>query len=90
MNPIIRTGFGRSLRRFLPEFHTKPCILGGLLIKNVPGFQADSDGDVICEALFQAFVSLTDVSIDEVIDQLKKISLRASIDKNVITKTKWR
>jgi 2-C-methyl-D-erythritol 2,4-cyclodiphosphate synthase len=72
MNPIIRTGLGRSLRRFLPTSHTKPCILGGVLIKNAPGFQADSDGDVICEALCQAIVSLTDSSVDESIEYLKK------------------
>jgi 2-C-methyl-D-erythritol 2,4-cyclodiphosphate synthase len=72
MFPIIRTGLGRSLRRFLPETNTKPCVLGGLLIKNAPGFQADSDGDVICEALCQAMVSLTDASIDEILDQLKR------------------
>ncbi len=72
MPAIIRTGFGRSLRRFLPETHTKPCILGGILIKNAPGFQADSDGDVICESLCQAIASLTDSSLDEMIDHLKK------------------
>lgn len=72
MQLIIRTGLGRSLRRFLPEEHTKPCVLGGMLIKNSPGFQADSDGDVICEALCQGLASLTDRSIDEMIDQLKK------------------
>jgi 2-C-methyl-D-erythritol 2,4-cyclodiphosphate synthase len=72
MVPIIRTGLGRSLRRFLPETHSKPCILGGILIKNTPGFQADSDGDVICEALCQAIVSLTDISMDEITEQIKK------------------
>lgn len=73
MNPLIRTGLGRSLRRFLPQTHTKPCILGGILIKNAPGFQADSDGDVICEALCQAIASLTEMfSVDEMIDHLKK------------------
>jgi 2-C-methyl-D-erythritol 2,4-cyclodiphosphate synthase len=63
LKPIIRTGIGQDSHRFLPPDVTKPCILGGIMIEGVPGFQANSDGDVIFHALCNAISSLTGVII---------------------------
>jgi len=61
--PIIRTGIGQDSHRFLPPESTKPCVLGGLILEDVPGFLANSDGDVIFHALCNALSSLTGVII---------------------------
>jgi 2-C-methyl-D-erythritol 2,4-cyclodiphosphate synthase len=71
LDNLVRTGFARSMRRFLPENQPKPCILGGVLIKNAQGFQADFDGDVICESLYHAIASVTELDLEE-ITQLQK------------------
>ena len=55
----VRTGIGQDSHRFLPEDSTKPCLLGGLIFEGVPGFQANSDGDVILHALCNAISSVT-------------------------------
>jgi 2-C-methyl-D-erythritol 2,4-cyclodiphosphate synthase len=57
--PIIRTGIGQDSHRFLPAEAKKPCILGGVVFENLPGFQANSDGDVIFHAICNAISSLT-------------------------------
>lgn len=59
MNAIIRTGIGQDSHRFLPADAAKPCVLGGLIFEDAPGFQANSDGDVILHALCNAITSLT-------------------------------
>jgi 2-C-methyl-D-erythritol 2,4-cyclodiphosphate synthase len=59
MPTIIRTGIGQDSHRFLPADTSKPCILGGLIFDDAPGFQANSDGDVILHALCNAITSLT-------------------------------
>ena len=61
--PIIRTGIGQDSHRFLSEEIAKPCVLGGLIFESVPGFNANSDGDVIFHALCNAISSLTGVII---------------------------
>jgi 2-C-methyl-D-erythritol 2,4-cyclodiphosphate synthase len=61
--PIIRTGIGQDSHRFLPQGIAKPCILGGLIFEETPGFAANSDGDVIFHALCNAISSLTGVII---------------------------
>jgi len=57
--PIIRTGLGQDSHRFLPQETAKPCVLGGVIFEHEPGFQANSDGDVIFHALCNAISSLT-------------------------------
>ncbi|MFZ0566339.1 MAG: 2-C-methyl-D-erythritol 2,4-cyclodiphosphate synthase [Chlamydiales bacterium] len=62
-NPIYRTGIGQDSHRFLPEDTMKPCILGGIMFDDMPGFKANSDGDVIFHAICNAISSLTGVII---------------------------
>jgi 2-C-methyl-D-erythritol 2,4-cyclodiphosphate synthase len=57
--PIIRTGIGQDSHRFLPPETTKLCILGGVVFDDVPGMQANSDGDVILHTICNAITSLT-------------------------------
>jgi 2-C-methyl-D-erythritol 2,4-cyclodiphosphate synthase len=59
----VRTGIGQDSHRFLPADSTKPCILAGIIFDNVPGFMANSDGDVIYHAICNAISSLTGVLI---------------------------
>lgn len=60
---ITRTGIGQDSHRFLSPDSTKPCILAGLIFDHVPGFMANSDGDVIFHAICNAISSLTGVLI---------------------------
>jgi 2-C-methyl-D-erythritol 2,4-cyclodiphosphate synthase len=60
---LVRTGIGQDSHRFLPEDTIKPCILGGVVFEDTPGFQANSDGDVLFHALCNAISSLTGVTI---------------------------
>ena len=55
----FRTGIGQDSHRFLPEDATKPCVIGGLIFHDVPGFNANSDGDVIFHAICNAISSVT-------------------------------
>lgn len=55
----IRTGIGQDSHRFLPENTSKPCILAGLIFEEVPGFMANSDGDVIFHCICNAISSVT-------------------------------
>lgn len=61
--PIVRTGIGQDSHRFLSPESTKLCVLGGVVLEDVPGFVANSDGDVILHALCNAISSLTGVII---------------------------
>ena len=58
-----RTGIGQDSHRFLPEDATKPCIIGGVIFEGVPGFKANSDGDIAIHAICNAITSLTGVTI---------------------------
>lgn len=60
---MYRTGLGQDSHRFLPEDSTKPCVIGGLIFDNVPGFKANSDGDVVLHAICNAITSLTGILI---------------------------
>ena len=60
---IIRTGLGQSSHRFLQPESSKPCIMAGIIFDDIPGFQANSDGDVIFTALCNAISSLTHIDI---------------------------
>lgn len=62
-DPLARTGIGQDSHRFLSEETMKPCILGGVIFDDVPGFKANSDGDVIFHAICNAISSLTGVII---------------------------
>lgn len=59
----IRTGIGQDSHRFLPADSSKPCIIGGLIFDEVPGFNSNSDGDIIFHALCNAITSLTGIPI---------------------------
>jgi 2-C-methyl-D-erythritol 2,4-cyclodiphosphate synthase len=59
MTNRTRTGLGQDSHRFLPPDSTKPCIIGGLIFDDAPGFNANSDGDIVFHALCNAITSLT-------------------------------
>jgi 2-C-methyl-D-erythritol 2,4-cyclodiphosphate synthase len=59
----FRTGIGQDSHRFLPLDSSKPCILGGLIFDDAPGFNSNSDGDVVFHAICNAISSLTGVLI---------------------------
>lgn len=59
----VRTGIGQDSHRFLPQDTSKPCVLAGIIFPDVPGFSANSDGDVILHAICNAISSLTGVLI---------------------------
>ncbi len=61
--PLFRTGIGRDSHRFLPEDSSKPCMIGGIIFEDVPGLDADSDGDVVYHAICNAISSLSTVPI---------------------------
>ena len=54
-----RTGIGQDSHRFLASDSTKPCVIGGLIFDDAPGFNANSDGDVVFHAICHAITSLT-------------------------------
>lgn len=56
---IVRTGIGQDSHRFLPPDSSKPCVIGGLIFDHVPGFIANSDGDVVFHAICNAISSIT-------------------------------
>ncbi len=61
--PIFRSGIGQDSHRFLPPDSSKPCIIGGVIFEDVPGLDADSDGDVVYHAICNAVTSLSGVPI---------------------------
>lgn len=58
-----RTGIGQDSHRFMPPDSSKPCVIAGLIFEDVPGFMANSDGDVVFHAICNAISSLTGVLI---------------------------
>jgi 2-C-methyl-D-erythritol 2,4-cyclodiphosphate synthase len=60
---MFRTGLGICSHRFLPEDSAKPCVIGGVIFNELPGFQGSADGDVIFYALCHAITSLTGVEV---------------------------
>lgn len=60
---IVRTGIGQDSHRFLSPESSKPCIIAGIIFPDVPGFNANSDGDVVFHAICNAISSLTGVLI---------------------------
>jgi len=59
----IRTGIGQDSHRFLPPDSSKLCVIAGLIFDEVPGFNANSDGDIVFHAICNAITSLTHVLI---------------------------
>lgn len=51
---MIRVGLGQDSHRFVAEGSGKPLILGGIAFPSEPGLEANSDGDVVLHALFNA------------------------------------
>lgn len=60
---IFKTGLGQDSHRFLPADSSKPCVIAGLIFDGVPGFMANSDGDIVFHAICNAISSLTGVLI---------------------------
>lgn len=63
MERICITGIGQDSHRFLTEVGKKKCRIGGVTFEDVPGLDADSDGDVILHSLCNAITSITHVPI---------------------------
>lgn len=59
----VRTGIGQDSHRFMTSDSTKPCVIAGLIFEDVPGFHANSDGDIVFHAICNAITSLTGVLI---------------------------
>lgn len=59
----VRTGIGQDSHRFLPIGSSKPCVIAGIIFDDAPGFNANSDGDVVIHAICNAISSLTGVLI---------------------------
>jgi len=58
-----RTGIGQDSHRFLSPGSTKPCVIAGLIFEECPGFNANSDGDVVFHAICNAISSITGILI---------------------------
>ena len=58
-----KTGLGQDSHRFLSQESSKPRVIGGLIFDDVPGFNANSDGDVVFHAICNAISSITGVLI---------------------------
>lgn len=63
MSQRVRTGIGQDSHRFLPPDSSKPCVIAGVIFDGVPGFNANSDGDVVYHAICNAISSLTGILI---------------------------
>lgn len=55
----IKVGIGQDSHRFENENSTKTCIIAGLEFHGVPGFDANSDGDIVYHAICNAISSVT-------------------------------
>jgi 2-C-methyl-D-erythritol 2,4-cyclodiphosphate synthase len=60
---LVRTGLGQDSHRFLPADVSKPCVIAGVIYDDIPGFNANSDGDIVYHAICNALSSLTGVLI---------------------------
>ena len=59
MQKKIKIGFGQDSHRFLPQGTTKPCVIAGVTFPDTPGFNANSDGDLVIHALCNAISSVS-------------------------------
>jgi len=93
----VRTGIGQDSHRFLPPDSAKPCVIAGIIFDGAPGFNANSDGDVVFHAICNAISSLTgtlilgaiadDLCLKDGITDSEVFLLEAvkTLDKQVIT-----
>ena len=58
-----RTGIGQDSHRFMSPDSEKPCVIGGVIFDGVPGFNANSDGDLVLHSICNAISSLTGILI---------------------------
>ena len=58
-----RTGLGQDSHQFLDKETSKPLIIGGVIFPDFPGFDANSDGDIVLHAICNAISSITHVLI---------------------------
>lgn len=59
----FKTGLGQDSHRFENKDSSKPCIIGGVYFEEVPGFKANSDGDVVYHAICNAISSITGILV---------------------------
>ena len=59
----MKTGFGQDSHKFLEAKESKLCVIGGVSFPDLPGLDADSDGDVVYHSLCNAITSITHVHI---------------------------
>ena len=59
----MKVGIGQDSHKFLSEEIKKTCVIGGVSFHDVPGFSADSDGDIVYHAICNAISSITHVYI---------------------------
>ena len=59
----MKVGIGQDSHRFLTKLGEKKCIIGGVVFEDVPGWDADSDGDIVYHAICNAISSITTVPI---------------------------
>lgn len=55
----VKTGIGHDSHRFENKDSSKPCIIAGHHFEDLPGFHANSDGDVVYHAICNAISSIT-------------------------------
>ena len=58
-----RTGLGQDSHQFLDKETSKPLVIGGIIFEGYPGFDANSDGDIVLHAICNAISSITHVLI---------------------------
>lgn len=59
----MKTGIGQDSHRFHKEKNGKKCIIAGIHFEETPGWEADSDGDIVYHSICNAISSITNVPI---------------------------
>ena len=54
---FMKIGIGKDSHIFSKNKTSKPCVIGGVVVDDLPAFQAHSDGDVLYHSLFNAICS---------------------------------
>ena len=58
-----RVGIGQDAHKFQIGQIAKKCTIGGITFDEVPGLDADSDGDIVLHAICNAISSITHIPI---------------------------
>jgi len=74
---IYRVGFGQDSHKFRSD-KKKKCVIAGIIFDEVPGFDADSDGDVVFHSICNAITSVTHISI------LGSLAKKLCLEKGVV------